>query len=152
MSKLFEHLVTKHDKKPLTYPKLGKERFYWTKKFWNTYIQLPLGKQFIANWKNYNAKATMFWISLVGTPKEAEEYEYTIKIVSSVDEKAGRTKYLLIGTGDCLSCDLSQEDVKKKKKMSTATEVMLFPKDILQKAAEGHDEKYIQWNLVIKKK
>ena len=146
MSKLFEHLVTKHDKKPLTYPKLGKERFYWTKKFWNTYIQLPLGKQFIANWKNYNAKATMFWISLVGTPKEAREYEYTIKIASSADRKAGRVKYLLMGTGECLSCEVSHEVVKRE-----ATKVMLFSKDILETAAEGNDDK-LQWTLVIQKK
>ena len=101
------------------------------------------GQEFLLNWKSYDAKATMFWISLCGTPKEAKEYEYTVKIESSADRKAGRTKFLLIGTGDCLSCEVSHEE---------ATEVMLFPKDILQKAAEGHDEKDIQWNLVIKKK
>ena len=96
---------------------------------WNGYY--PLSKvnndlQFIFNWKSYDAKATMFWISLCGTPKEAKEYEYTIKIESSAEKKAGKTKYLLIGTGDCLSCDVSHEDVKTE-----ATEVMLFSQDIL---------------------
>ena len=101
------------------------------------------GQEFLLNWKSYDAKATMFWISLCGTPKEAKEYEYTVKIESSADSKAGRTKFLLTGTGECLSCDVSHEE---------ATEVMLFPKDILKKASEGHDEKRLMWRLVIQKK
>ena len=72
---------------------------------------------------------------------------YTIKIESSADRKAGRTKFLLIGTGDCLSCDVSHEEVERE-----ATEVMIFSQDILKKAAQGHDEKKLQWRLIIKKK
>ena len=99
--------------------------------------------QFIFNWRSYDAKVVMFWISLCGTPKEAKEYEYTVKIESSADSKAGRTKFLLTGTGECLSCDVSHEE---------ATEVMLFPKDILKKASEGNDEKKLVWSLEIRKK
>ena len=103
--------------------------------------------EFLFNWKDYDAKATMFWVSVCGTPKEAKEYEYTIKIESSADKQAGRTKYLLTGTGECLSCDVSHEDAKKKE-----TEVMLFPQSVLKKAAEGHDQKKLEWRLVIQKK
>ena len=113
---------------------------------------MPLGivnndLEFILNWAGYDKKITMFWISLCGTQKEAKEYEYTIKIESSADKKAGRTKYIIIATGDCLTCDVSHEDVKKK-----PTEVMLFSSHILKKAAEGEDEKELEWTLVINKK
>merc|ERR1712226_1716324 len=114
---------------------------------WNGYW--PLSKvnnelEFLFNWKDYDSKATMFWVSLCGTPKEAKEYEYTVKIYSSAERKAGRAKVLLMGTGECLSSEVSHEDFKKKE-----TEVMLFPRSILKKAAEGHDEKKLEWSLVI---
>ena len=101
--------------------------------------------EFMVNWRSYDAKAVMFWISHFGTPQEAKKYEYTIKIVSSVDKTAGRTKFLLMGTGDCLSVDESHEDVKKK-----ATDVMLIPRGILKKAADGNDNKF-EWRLVLQK-
>ena len=137
MSKLVGHLETKHRLITLTDQNLGKECLFFTKKIiWTTYSQQPLGKVnndlelfiFILNWRSYDANATMFWISLCGTQKKAKEYEYTIKIENSADK-------------------LSHEDVKMK-----PTEVMIFSKDILKKAAEGHDEKKLQWKLVIKKK
>ena len=143
---------TRHDKKLLTYPKLGEEKAFRTAApYWTTEEQHSMGKvkndlELMVNWKSYDAKATMFWISLCGTPKEAREYEYTIKIVSSADRKAGRTKFLLTGTGECLSCEVSHEDVKRK-----PTKVMLFSQDILKKAAEGNGKKRLEWRLVIKK-
>ena len=154
MSKLFDHLVTKHDKKPLSYPNLGWERVFWTRIEGLDEVnnrQTPLKKvnsdlEFIINWKSYDANATMFWISYCGTPKEAKEYEYTIKIKSSAENKAGRTKVLLMGTGECLSCEVSHEDVKRRPK------VMLFSNDILKEAAEGNDENDFEWRLVIQKK
>ena len=97
--------------------------------------------------KSYDANAKMVWISLCGTPKEAKEYENTIKIESSAEKKAGRTKFLLIGTGECLSCEVSHEDVKRR-----PTKVMLFSHDILKEAAEGNDEKNLEWRFVIRKK
>ena len=102
---------------------------------------------FLINWRHQDEKAMKFWISLCGTEEEAKAYEYTIKIESSADKQAGRTKYLLTGTGECLSCDVSHEDAKKKE-----TEVMLFPQSVLKKAAEGHDQKKLEWRLVIQKK
>jgi len=157
MSKLWGHLVTTHARKPLAENgNLGDEWCFLTHINVQPNIQ-PIGKvnndlEFIFNWQSYDANSIMFWLTLCGSQEEAKQYEYTIKIKSSADLKAGRMKFLLTGTGDCLSCDLSHEDVKKKKKKSAATEVMLFPKDILRKAAEGHDEKQLQWNLMIQKK
>ena len=153
MSKLVGQLETKHKLKTLTDQNLGEECLFFTKKIiWTTYSQQPLGKvnndlEFILNWRSYDANATMFWISLCGTQKKAKEYEYTIKIENSADNKAGRRKYILIATGECLSSELSHEDVKMK-----PTAVMIFSKDILEKAAEGHDEKNLEWRLVIEKK
>jgi len=151
LSKLVGHLQTKHNRPPLEYHNLGvEEEGYKVGLEWNG--SYPLTKvnndlQFLFNWKDYDANAKMFWISLCGTQKEAKEYEYTIKIESSAEKKAGRVKFLLTGTGECLSCDLSHEDVKQK---PTENRVMLFPRGILEKAAEGNDNK-LQWRLVIKK-
>ena len=154
LSKLSDHLVTKHGRKTLDYPNLGEERsFISTLPFEQKFkFQEPLARvnndlDFLVNWKSYDSNLVMFWVSLCGTPMEAKEYEYTIKIESSAEKKAGRTKYLLIGTGDCISCDVSHEDVKKDE-----TEVMLFSQGILKKAAEGNDEKKVEWKLVIQKK
>jgi len=159
LSKLFGHLGTNHLRRPLPCRNLGEEwSFSSVQTFLYARIMQPIGKGnndygFIFNWKSYDANSIMFWLSLCGSPKEAKQYEYTIKIKSSADLKAGRTNPdLLTGKGDCLSCDLSQEDVKKKKTMSAAPEVMLFPMDILQKAAEGHDQKRLEWSLMVQKK
>ena len=63
----------------------------------------------------------MFWISHCGTQQEAKEYIYTIKIESYADEMAGRTQFLLTGTGECLSCEVSHEDVKQKPTVNRVT-------------------------------
>merc|ERR1711974_176370 len=148
LSKLVGHLETKHDKQPLPYRNLGEERCFGSRFLSADKIcsQHPLSKvnndlEFMVNWKSYDANAVMFWISLCGTPKEAKEYEYTIKIESSADGKAGRIKFLLTGTGNCLASDVSHEDVQKNPK-----EVMLFSIDILERAAEGND-KELEWTL-----
>ena len=156
ISKLWGHLQTKHGITPFPYKNLGEEKgfipvlFQFPSSGWNS--RCPLTKvnnelEFFINWKSYGANAVMFWISFCGTPKEAKKYEYTIKIQSSADKKAGRTKVLDISTGDCISCEVSHEDAKKKG-------VMLFSlhiEDILKKAAGGSDDK-LQWTLVIQKK
>ena len=90
---------------------------------------------------------TMFWISFCGPQKEANAYEYTVKIVSSTDWKAGRTKFLASGTRKCILCDISHEEVKKR------AVAVLFPKDLLEEAYKGEDEnKLLWWSLSIKKK
>merc|ERR1719259_1218648 len=69
----------------------------------------------------------MYWISFCGSQKEAEEYEYSLKILSSADAKAGRTKYLFTGARQCVSCDVSHEDMEK------GMEALLMDKKLLVK-------------------
>ena len=89
---------------------------------------------------------TLFWISFSGTKKEAMEFEYTLQIMSSADKKAGRTKYLLTATRECISCSLSHEDVKR------SGNALVLSKDMLVKAAEGNDQNKLELVFVIKKK
>ena len=134
---------------PLTYENLGEEEDFVVNVECNVYQPFRKANNdlvFLINWRHQDEKAMKFWISLCGTEEEAKAYEYTIKIESSADRKAGRSKFLLTGIGECLSSEVSHEDVKKK-----PTEVMCFSKDILKKAAEGQDEKRLEWTLVIKK-
>ena len=92
----------------------------------------------------------MFWISFVGTQKEAEEYQYSIKIMSGSEWKnTGREKYLLIGRRECNSCDLSHEDVKESGR------AVFLDRTLLEKAAaDGNDDNKLEiyWTLEIKKK
>ena len=93
---------------------------------------------FFVNQKHYNNDLMMFWISFCGSKKQAEEYEYTFKIESSADKKAGREKYLFYGSKQCVSCDVSHEDMMKE------VEALLVSKKLLRKAAEGNDEKKLE--------
>jgi len=148
LSKLVGHLGTKHGKKPLGYPNLGDTKEIRNSLAWNGHFPLKVNNdlEFMFNWKSYDTKATMFWVSFCGSPAEAKDFEYTIKIESAAD-KNGRTRYALSGTGECLSCEVSHEEAKMK-----ATEVMIFSKDILAKAAEGNDKNKLEWRLQIQKK
>ena len=80
----------------------------------------------------------MSWISLTGTAKDAKKYEYTLKLLNR-DE----TEILATKKTECLSCDMSSEDVKK------ATALFLTRDDV--KRAET-DEKKLKWKVLIKKK
>ena len=163
-SKLSDHLKTNHGRKPFIYDSFGSDmgmitakRAYWTlgnppqgSRLKNIGLITSSFEQndleFFANWQHYDIHHTMFWISFCGTKKEAKEFEYTLKIVSSADKKAGRTKYLLTGTRDCISCSLSHEDVKR------SGNALVLSKDMLAKAAEGNDPNKLEWVFVIKKK
>ena len=136
-----------HDRrKPLTPGNLGIEQGFWSSNSGLHDQQLPLkcnNLTFFINREHYNNELIMFWISFCGDQNEAEEYEYTIKIESSADKKAGRTKYLFIGTRQCVSCDVSHKDMMKE------GEALFISKKLLKKAAEGHDEKRLEWKLIV---
>ena len=154
LSKLFSHLEINHGKTPCRDTKLGSGWNVWTPReaLDDIYVS-PLIKindlEFIINRKCYDANVTMFWVSLCGTPKQAKQYEYTytIRVLSSADFKAGREKYILVGIGDCISCTVSHEDVKKN-----AVGALLFSRKMLEKEAEEDDEKKLRWKVVINKK
>ena len=81
----------------------------------------------------------MFWISLTGIAKEAKEYEYTLKLRN----KDG-ADILAFKKTECLSCDMSSDDVKKK-----ATVLFVSRDDVKQ---ADTDEKKLEWKVLIKKK
>ena len=96
---------------------------------------------FFVNTLSTEGNTQMFWISFCGGEKEAEEYEYTFKIVSADGKKAGRANYLFTGTRQCVSCEVSHEDMKKKK------EALLINKTLLEKAVK--DPKKNRFNIKI---
>ena len=144
MSKLFNHLETRHQMKPLGYTYLGQEfRFRTRTKGANRFF--PLGKvnndlEFMVNWRSYNEKIVMFWISLNGPAKEAKKYNYTLKLLSKDD----RTKILALKSAECLSTGMSRDNVKRE-----ATALFLTRDDM--KDAESDDKK-LMWTVVIEKK
>ena len=145
LSKLFDHVDTQHDKSS-GYPCLG-ERWDMDICIYREEGSLALGKVsqnlgFFFNWVNYDMNLAMFWISSCGRAKEAEKYEYKLMLNSSVDPNVAATN-LVSAERECVSCEMSHEEVKKNAKG------LLFPHDLLDKAAE---EKWIGWTLVIKKK
>ena len=152
LSKLFSHLEINHGKTPCRDTTLGSG---WSLHTFQDGLHKQvslLGKvnndlEFIINRECYDMNVTMFWISLCGTPKEAKKYEYTIMIKSAADRKAGREKYISMGTRKCMSCTVSHEDVKKN-----AEGTLLFSRKMLEKEAEEDDEKKLRWTVVINKK
>jgi len=148
LSRISDHLDLTHRKKPLTLANLGIEKDFESPNSGLHDQQNPLkcnNLTFFINRKHYNDELTMLWISFCGGQKEAEEYEYTIKIESSTARKAGRTKYLFSGTRQCVSCDVSHEDMEKK------MEALCINKELMRKAAEGHNEKRLEYKLMIAK-
>jgi len=127
---------------------MGEEMWVWTK---GVNKQHPLRKvndlQFILNLASYDENVWMFWVSFCGTQKEANEYEFMVKIACSEAKKAGRSEFLASGTMECISCDdMSHEEAKKK-----GVDV-LFPKKLLDKAGKGEAENGLDFTLSIKKK
>jgi len=144
MSKLYDHLSTDHN-----LPSLDR-----LDQVFGTDVELKVGLDysgqvgliynnltFFVNFLSTQGSMQMFWISFCGGEKEAEEYEYTIKIVSSAGKKAGRAFYLFTGTRECVSCEVSHEDMKKKK------EALLINKTLLEKAVK--DPKKNRFNIKI---
>ena len=106
---------------------------------------MPLGivnndLEFILNWTCYDKKIAMFWISLCRAEKEANKYEFTVKL-----ENKARTKVFTTNTRKCLSCDLSHDDVKKK---ATA---LLLSQEEMKEASEDNEDK-LHWTICIEKK
>ena len=142
MSKLFGHLETKHGWKPLCYTSLGQEFLF---KFRTNLQQgfCPLVKvndlQFIVNREPYDENIVMFWISLNGSAKEANKYEYTLRLWNK-----DRTKVLALKSTECLSTAMSLDNVKRK-----ATALFVTLDDM--KEAESNDKK-LRWTVVIENK
>ena len=101
------------------------------------------GLKFFLNKQLYDTNLTMFWISFCGAQKEAEKYEYTLKILSSAD----RTDYHFSGSRKCMSCEVSHKDMKKK------GGALFLNKELLETAGKDNGQLLdVYWSLVIKKK
>jgi len=147
LSSIAGHLEVAHEiRTPLVLQELETEESFTSSNSGLFDQQQPLkcdDLTFFVNQKHYNNDLMMFWISFCGSKKQAEEYEYTFKIESSADKKAGREKYLFYGSKQCVSCDVSHEDMMKE------VEALLISKKLLRKAAEGNDEKKLEYTLMI---
>ena len=105
---------------------------------------------FYINQKYHSENLAMFWISFSGDQGEAEKYEYSLKIFSSF-ENATRPpyhplNYLFTGSRQCVSCDVSQEDMKKE--MSA----LFIDTKLLQRASSGDVEERVRYILMVKKR
>ena len=141
LSEIYDHFGTNHNKVPCTIAGLGVESTYHGR--WPGATQVPLVKvnsdlKFLINRRQYDENITMFWISLCGTQVEAEEYEYTIKIRHPTEQREDR-KYLFTGSRDCVSCDVSHEDMKVK------GEGLLLNNALLEKAAVENDGNFLKF-------
>jgi len=143
MSKLFSHLETKHQLKPLAgYTSLGQEFCFRTRTKGRGFF--PLGKvnndlEFIVNRESDSERIVMFWISLNRSAKEAKKYEYTLKLWNK-----DRTKILIMKSTECLSTVMPHDNVKR---MATA---LFLTQDDVKKAET--DDKKLWWRVSIKKK
>jgi len=169
LSKLCEHIGMDHQTKSLTLDGLGKEKrlvCQWVDV--GQFVQLPLSiwrfdnrhlevggnnMTFFINIQTirysvypFSSKDEihMFWVSFCGGESEAAKYEYTLKIQSSEDKKDGGTKYLFTGTRQCVSCEVSHEDMKEE------MEALLINKKLV-KAAEGNEKK-VEYRVIVTKK
>ena len=161
LSKLCEHIGMDHQTKSLTLEGLGKEKrlvCQWVDV--GQFVQIPLSiwrfggnnMTFFINIQTirYSVypfsskdKIHMFWVSFCGGETKAAEYEYILKIQSSEDKKDGGTKYLFTGTRQCVSCEVSHEDMKEE------MEALLINKKLV-KAAEGNEKK-VEYRVIINK-
>ena len=152
LTKLSDHILKVHGVEMKHEKRSGVEYYFtlpiqefWTSSLCHDQDPFKLDDQiFFFNYLTEPGHA-MFWVSFCGSPKEAEEYEYSLKIISSADRKAGRTKYLFTGIRQCVSCDVSHRD------MEEGMEALIIDKKLLVKAAEGHNENELEINLKITK-
>ena len=139
MSKLFSHLETKHRMKPYgSKTSLGQE--FWIRTLTKGRGFIPLSKvndfEFIVNRKSCGEEGiVMFWISLNGSAKEANQYEYTLKLWNK-----DITKILALKSTKCLSVDMWRGN--------KAMALLLSRDD--EKKAENNKELWL--TLLIKKK
>jgi len=143
VSKLYGHFETEHGWGPLVFISLEQEfKFSWTLHN-KTQGFSPLGRvndlEFIVNAESYGENIVMFWISLNGSAKEANQFEYTLKLWNK-----NRTKILALKTTECLSTTMSHDNVVRE---ATA---LFLTRDDLKKAET--DEKWVKWSVLIKKK
>jgi len=58
--------------------------------------------------------AELFWVTYIGQKDLSSNYMFTLEVERSKEETKTR-KYVFEATRECIPCDLSHSDVKKKK-------------------------------------
>ena len=155
LSQIYDHILTNHSRVPCSISRLGAERHFRIRtvrylllqKFQISLNLLNSDLKFFLNRMHYDTTFTMFWVAFCGTQMEADEYEYTIKIKNPTEQREDR-KYLFTGTRDCVSCDVSHEDMKVK------GDALLLNKALLERATFDKEGEFLKvdYCLVIKKK
>ena len=57
----------------------------------------------------------MVWVSVLGTKEDAKKLEYSLRFYNVKDRDKERKNYLFWGTMACVPCDISHEEMKKKR-------------------------------------
>jgi len=96
---------------------------------------------FLANWVEVDETSYMFWLSYIGSKNDAQKYEYTLMIQRSKDLNLEMAKSLFKATTYCVPCDVSHEEMKKRK------EAIVVSKELVKHATEGAADLY--YNLTI---
>jgi len=147
---LAEHITGKHGGK-LPFEGIGSKNPLWTtsgKKAGDTsqYVLRPTAKgnnekpMFLLNWYRLDEGAMMFWISYMGVKASAKNFKY----IFQVRVRRHEDKYHLESTKKCVPCDLSAEEVDKKRC------AVFVDQEVLEEAMEGNDGK-LYYNLTIRK-
>jgi len=112
------------------------DNFGTAKPFWNmknslkkdqTIISVEGDDKFICNWSSLDDDLTLFWVAYIGKKALSSNYKYTLQVQKGTNETE---KYAFEGTRDCIPCDLSHTDVKKKKW------ALLLDKDLIADATK----------------
>jgi len=153
LSQLYDHKVANHKRVSYDF-RFGVEATNWCASTYNPWSghnyqcllrDLDSDLKFFMNWKCFDTNLAMFWISFAGTPVEAEEYDYTLKIRHPTERREDR-QYLFTGTRDCESCDVSHEDMKVK------GSALFLNKALLESAGASMENDKFRFLFVIRKK
>jgi len=85
------------------------------------------GHKFLENWCSLDDDLTLFWVAYIGQKGLSSKYRYTLQVRGSKKEIA------FLGARNCIPCDLSHADVKKKKW------ALVLDKDLLADATKEDD-------------
>ena len=166
---LHDHLISKHQKRPLPLVRSVREGTDDTfdaaqveqaslgiTPYGVGNTQHPLAKVYIVpfpgrdpgffyNWQQLGMlNLTMFWVSVDVTPKEAENYQYTLQILDPQDH----SECLFRAERPCVSCDISHDEMKVR------ASALLLDKALLERASKANEanERSFDWHLSIRRK
>merc|ERR1712168_1509581 len=69
---------------------------------------------FFDNWSELEDASYVTWISFYGPKCEAEKNKYSVKVISSKDQRLGKRKFLFEATAFCVPCDITFNQMKRE--------------------------------------